>query len=318
MLFGKQKNDKLSDAVSASYRLWNDKLVAAVRMAMPPECPYTVTHVGDMVGVSQSCLIHLKLLHSHFSFRLTQQLFSCVFVKSSQRENIHDITLVNCKTGMGGRYGNKGALLCRLVIDDTSLCFINCHLAAGQRAKLDRDRDLADIIETQAFSNLSTSSPGAYNLGGDGTAVFDHEICILSGDLNYRIDQVREAVVLNVMRKEFDKLLAQDQLLKGLVNNPSFRLRSFKEPPIRFAPTYKCVFPFNQNYGAEIDTILGGNLDTIEERMIMIHLRRNGFLPGAIESSTAQMKYLRLNHYIILDMKLTFQIIDPFRLDSKW
>lgn len=56
MLFGKQKNDKLSDGVSTSYRLWNDKLVTAVRMAMPPECPYTVVHVGDMVGVSPPSL----------------------------------------------------------------------------------------------------------------------------------------------------------------------------------------------------------------------------------------------------------------------
>ena len=79
MLFGKQKNDKLSDAVSASYRLWNDKLVAAVRMAMPPECPYTVTHVGDMVGVSPSCLMHLKLLHSPFSFRLPPTAFQLRF-----------------------------------------------------------------------------------------------------------------------------------------------------------------------------------------------------------------------------------------------
>lgn len=34
-------------------------------------------------------------------------------------------------------------------------------------------------------------------------------------------------------------LLEQDQLLKELRNNPSFRLRAFAEAPITFAPTYK-------------------------------------------------------------------------------
>lgn len=153
---------------------------------------------------------------------------------------MHDVSSINCKTGMGGLYGNKGALLCRFVVDDTSLCFVNCHLAAGQRHKLDRDNDLVEILEGKSsFSNLATSSPGAYTVGGDGTAVFDHEICFVSGDLNYRIDQVREAVVANVGRKEWKPLLAQDQLLKGMANNQSFRLRSFREAPITFAPTYK-------------------------------------------------------------------------------
>lgn len=52
MLLGKKKGDsKFSDGISSSYRLWHDKLVQAVRLVMPPECPYTVVHVGDMIGV---------------------------------------------------------------------------------------------------------------------------------------------------------------------------------------------------------------------------------------------------------------------------
>ena len=52
MLLGKKKGDaKFSDGISSSYRLWHDKLVQAVRLNMPPECPYTVVHVGDMIGV---------------------------------------------------------------------------------------------------------------------------------------------------------------------------------------------------------------------------------------------------------------------------
>lgn len=57
MLLGKKKESKFADGVSPSYRLWHDKLVQAVRLAMPPECPYTVVHVGDLVGVSFAFLI---------------------------------------------------------------------------------------------------------------------------------------------------------------------------------------------------------------------------------------------------------------------
>mgnify|MGYP002477604553 CR=1 FL=1 len=73
-------------------------------------------------------------------------------------------------------------------MDDTSLCFINCHLAAGQSHRRQRDRDLVDILEDKAsFSELASSSPGAYAPGGSGTLPFDHELILLAGDLNYRV-----------------------------------------------------------------------------------------------------------------------------------
>ncbi|KAI5479621.1 hypothetical protein MNV49_003131 [Pseudohyphozyma bogoriensis] len=218
MLLGKKKGDaKFADGVSSAYRSWHDRLVQAVRLAMPPETPYTVVHVGDMVG-----------------------LFSCIFVRTAEREGLYDVALSTVKTGMGGRYGNKGAILARFVIDDSSLCFINCHLAAGQSHRRQRDQDLVDILEDKSsFSELASSSPGAYAAGGGGTSVFDHEIVILSGDLNYRIDRQRNVVLRAVQENNLASLLPHDQLLKGLATNQTFRLRSFKEAPITFAPTYK-------------------------------------------------------------------------------
>lgn len=61
MLLGKKRSDKLSDGVSSSYRLWHDKLVNAVRLAMPAECPYTVVHVGDLVGVIDIATLESRL-----------------------------------------------------------------------------------------------------------------------------------------------------------------------------------------------------------------------------------------------------------------
>lgn len=57
--------------------------------------------------------------------------------------------------------------------------------------------------------------------------------------MNYRIDQRRDAVLSNIRSGDLQYLLTHDQLLKELKTNRGFRLRSFMEPPITFAPTYK-------------------------------------------------------------------------------
>jgi hypothetical protein len=57
LLLGKGKKkaldstSKFSDGVSSAYRQWHDKLVQAVRLAMPADEPYSVVGVKDMVGV---------------------------------------------------------------------------------------------------------------------------------------------------------------------------------------------------------------------------------------------------------------------------
>ena len=120
------------------------------------------------------------------------------------------------------------------------MCFINCHLAAGQRQRRQRDQDLVDILEDKSgFSELETVAPGAYTCGGQGKSIFDHELVFLSGDLNYRIDERRDTVVKAVEDGRLEPLLAKDQLLRSMSTNPAHRLRSFKEAPITFAPTYK-------------------------------------------------------------------------------
>lgn len=68
----------------------------------------------------------------------------------------------------------------------------------------------------------------------------DHEICVVNGDLNYRIDTMgRDSVVSAVKANNLSKLLERDQLLASKRKNPWFRLRAFHELPITFAPTYK-------------------------------------------------------------------------------
>jgi endonuclease/exonuclease/phosphatase family metal-dependent hydrolase len=130
----------------------------------------------------------------------------------------------------------------RFVIDDSSICFVNCHLAAGQSQTTSRNHDIAAILETAALPAEPDASvrTGLFVGGGDGSMILDHEICILNGDLNYRIDTIgRDTVVSAVRANDLDKLLKRDQLLLSRRKNPGFRLRAFEESAITFPPTYK-------------------------------------------------------------------------------
>jgi hypothetical protein len=57
--------------------------------------------------------------------------------------------------------------------------------------------------------------------------------------MNYRIEQRREVVVASSRSGDYQALHNHDQLLKEMKFNRGFRLRSFLEGQIRFAPTYK-------------------------------------------------------------------------------
>ena len=130
----------------------------------------------------------------------------------------------------------------RFILDDTSLCFTNCHLAAGQTQTVNRNNDIAAILEASLLPAATDPEAKMDNFsgGGDGSMIMDHEICILNGDLNYRIDTMsRDTVVKAITAKNLSKLLERDQLLVSRKRNPGFRLRAFNEQPITFPPTYK-------------------------------------------------------------------------------
>lgn len=219
-LFKSKKKDATDqERMSHQYRDWRDFLVRSLDDFMPADHLYHLLHTATLVG-----------------------LFTCIFVKSTLRDRIRNLSSADVKRGMGGLHGNKGAIVVRFMVDDTSLCFINCHLAAGQSHANSRHNDIAAILDSsilpvEADPNVRIDS---YIGGGDGTMILDHELCLLNGDLNYRIDTMsRDTVVYAVKANNLAKLLERDQLLVARRRNPAFRLRAFDEMPIQFAPTYK-------------------------------------------------------------------------------
>ena len=215
----KKKEHVDHERMSHQYRAWRDHLQKCIDETMPSTDSYNLLHTANLVG-----------------------LFTCVFVKTSLRPRIRNVSAAEVKLGMGGLHGNKGALIVRFILDDSSICFVNCHLAAGQRQTVHRNNDVAAIIEAESLppQHDSTARSNMFVGGGDGTMVLDHEICILNGDLNYRIDTIpRDTVIAAIKEGNLGKLLERDQLLVSRRRNPGFRLRAFNENPIMFAPTYK-------------------------------------------------------------------------------
>ncbi|KAJ5837116.1 Endonuclease/exonuclease/phosphatase [Penicillium robsamsonii] len=219
LLGSKKKDNGEKEHMSRQYRVWIDHLTRALHECMPLDESYVLLHTANMVG-----------------------LFTCVFVRHKERHNIKNISASEIKRGMGGLHGNKGALVLRFVLDDSSMCFVNCHLAAGQTQTAHRNNDIAAILEAESLpaENSMTLRSDQFASGGDGSMIMDHEVCILNGDLNYRIDAIPRNVIIDAVRQNnLPKLLDRDQLLASRRKNPGFRLRSFTESPITFAPTYK-------------------------------------------------------------------------------
>ncbi|KIW68249.1 hypothetical protein PV04_04206 [Phialophora macrospora] len=218
--FGKKKDTvKTEQHQTRVYREWRDYLSKVISRSTSVHHAYSELHTSSLIG-----------------------LFQCVFIRQEERINVRNLQAASVKLGLKGRYGNKGALVTRFVLDDSSVCFVNCHLAAGQRNTSHRNNDVASILEAEALDAESDSDvrSSLYVGGGDGTQILDHEICVLNGDLNYRIDTIpRDTVIAMIKRNELAKLLERDQIMVSRRRVSGFRLAQFVELPITFAPTYK-------------------------------------------------------------------------------
>uniref|UniRef100_A0A1I7ZW51 IPPc domain-containing protein n=1 Tax=Steinernema glaseri TaxID=37863 RepID=A0A1I7ZW51_9BILA len=123
------------------------------------------------------------------------------------------------------KFGNKGGVAIRMKINDTTICFINSHLAAGNELER-RNQDYREI------SQLTFS---------DSSSIYEHDLIIWLGDLNYRLSTppniTNETIRLKCSTGNFKSLLQFDQLLQQQLYRTTFH--DFQEPEINFKPTYK-------------------------------------------------------------------------------
>ncbi|KAF4321602.1 hypothetical protein BBO99_00004572 [Phytophthora kernoviae] len=133
--------------------------------------------MGDGLDYPFNRQIYMHLGESYALVGKVDLMEMRLFVYVHERNNVTDVEKLAIPTGLGSVIGNKGGLLFKCVIENTSLCFASCHLAAHQDQKfLDkRNSDCATILGTHF---------GQKNVTIDHQ--FDH--CFWFGDLNYRVD----------------------------------------------------------------------------------------------------------------------------------
>ncbi|XP_078050429.1 oculocerebrorenal syndrome of Lowe isoform X2 [Augochlora pura] len=150
-----------------------------------------------------------------------------IYALNSHIPFIKDVSVDTVGTGIMGKMGNKGGVAVSCSIHNTSICFVNAHLAAHCEEYQRRNQDYADICARLSFSKYVP--PKTFK---------DHDQIYWLGDLNYRITEMDVAVAKQHIEAEnYAPLLALDQLCQqrqlGRV------LQGFHETEITFKPTYK-------------------------------------------------------------------------------
>jgi phosphatidylinositol-bisphosphatase len=72
-------------------------------------------------------------------------LMIIMFVSDKWKHAIKSVQRDTVKTGMGGQFGNKGGVVIRIKLFETSLCFVCAHLSAGYSKSNERIDDFVQI-----------------------------------------------------------------------------------------------------------------------------------------------------------------------------
>lgn len=176
----------------------------AVKESLPTEYRYKEIKVIRMVGIMM-----------------------LVYVKESLENAITLTDADSVATGFMGILGNKGGVGVRMDLHNTSLCFVNAHLAAHQERSEKRNKDLFCIKSKMVFRSLPLQ-------------IVEHDQVFLVGDLNYRVDfqDAKDTKELDEIGKlNYSKYREHDQFHRQMGTHGV--LARFSEKRIYFGPTYK-------------------------------------------------------------------------------
>ncbi|OJT09542.1 72 kDa inositol polyphosphate 5-phosphatase [Trametes pubescens] len=162
-------------------------------------------------------------------------LYLAVFIHRDAKPLVQGTSRSAVTTGLiGGRVGNKGGVGVSVKLADTTLLFINAHLAAHEGRVHHRLADFAKIkAELSVDDFLSPDDPRI--MAEDITDRFDFSFVF--GDLNFRLDITRLHADWLISRKDYEQALEFDQLRQVMAHSNWFA--GFNEAAIRFPPTFK-------------------------------------------------------------------------------
>ncbi|RKF65051.1 putative phosphatase family protein [Erysiphe neolycopersici] len=110
-----------------------------------------------------------------------------IYASPSIAPKINSVSTVSIGTGMIGYLGNKGAIVTRIVLADTTIItFVNSHLASGAEPQQLERRfwDIEQILQRTKFEPIS--STGYFKNNQD--RIGDEDFIFWFGDLNFRLD----------------------------------------------------------------------------------------------------------------------------------
>ncbi|KAI8816093.1 Sac phosphatase domain-containing protein [Fimicolochytrium jonesii] len=146
-----------------------------------------------------------------------------VFVRADSVNLVRHVESSVKKTGLGGMAANKGGIGISFSVNDTSVALVTAHLAAGQTAIDDRNKDYWTIHNGLTFR---------------GRRLAEHDMIFWFGDFNYRINLPNDEIRARVRRHELAYLTTADQLNDQRREGLAFD--GFQEGDVStFDPTYK-------------------------------------------------------------------------------
>lgn len=150
-----------------------------------------------------------------------------VFAQKVHMPHIQNVCTDTVGTGIMGKLGNKGGVAVSCSIHNTSICFVNAHLAAHCEEYERRNQDYADICSRLSFSKYVP--PKSFK---------EHDQIYWLGDLNYRITEMDVTRAKHyILAGDYTPVLALDQL--GQQRELGRVFQEFQEAEIKFKPTYK-------------------------------------------------------------------------------
>ncbi len=209
----------------------------------------------DLVIISHLNRLDPKTKYIKVNSKVMMGLCICLYGKKDIAGMISEVQAGKVKTGFQGVGENKGAVVVRFNIGQTSVCLMNCHLAHGRSNYRKRFEEIRTIYNARIGNSHQER------------IIAMHDIKFIFGDLNFRVDLDNEGCCFLARQKNFAELLAKDQLW-GQYHQFNF-LPSLEECPVAFQPTCKflkgsSIYDLEKRPPAWCDRILWATSDLVK------------------------------------------------------
>ena len=161
-----------------------------------------------------------------------------VFVKRDLFSYIEYVSKAAIPSGLGGFMGNKGGVCVRFRLRHTFMCFVNCHLAAGEGGAARRNQDFHKINRemphefSSRWDTDTTSDIASCNEWVPELVVHRSRLLLLTvlcsmtfwmGDMNYRVTGMSGLSVEEHLNKgNIDVVFKNDELMQLKANRIVF------------------------------------------------------------------------------------------------